>query len=73
MFLLPVWIGVVEKDEMRNLVMRGGPWSDEEQAAILDYCESDVDALSRLLPAMLPKIDLPRMVRLGPKDRHGFL
>ena len=47
-------IGAVEKDEMRALVLRGGPWSDTERAAILDYCESDVAALARLLPAMLP-------------------
>ena len=58
-------IGAVEKDEMRNLVMRGGPWSADERAAILDYCESDVDALARLLPAMLPKIDLPRALLRG--------
>lgn len=38
---------------MRDLILRGGPWNDEEQASILDYCQSDVDALARLLPAML--------------------
>ena len=32
---------------------------------ILDYCESDVDALARLLPAMLPQIDLPRALLRG--------
>ena len=32
---------------------------------ILDYCESDVDALARLLPAMLPRIDLPRALLRG--------
>ena len=58
-------IGAVEKDEMRALVLRGGPWSDVERAAILDYCESDVAALARLLPAMLPKIDLPRALLRG--------
>jgi DNA polymerase-1 len=50
---------------MRDLIIRGGPWSDNERAAILDYCESDVDALARLLPAMLPKIDLPRALLRG--------
>ena len=35
-------IGALEKDEMRALVLRGGPWSDTERAAILDYCETDV-------------------------------
>jgi DNA polymerase-1 len=58
-------IGAGEKDEMRALVLRGGPWSDIERAQILDYCESDVAALARLLPAMLPKIDLPRALLRG--------
>jgi DNA polymerase I len=71
-------IGAVEKDEMRALILRGGPWSDAERAAILDYCESDVAALARLLPAMLPQIDLPRallrgryMVALARMERSG--
>jgi DNA polymerase I len=54
-----------EKDTMRDLVLGGGPWSDSEQGAILDYCESDVVALERLLPAMLPRIDLPRALLRG--------
>jgi hypothetical protein len=58
-------IGADEKAEMRDLVMRGGPWSDDERAAVLDYCESDVDALARLLPAMLPKIDMRRALLRG--------
>ena len=58
-------IDAVEKDEMRNLVMRGGPWSTDEHQQILDYCESDVSALSRLLPAMLPNIDVPRALLRG--------
>jgi hypothetical protein len=58
-------IGAVEKDEMRALILRGGPWSDAERAAILDYCESDVAALARLLPVMLPQIDLPRALLRG--------
>ena len=41
---------------MRKLIMGGGPWSDEERANILAYCESDVDALLRLLEAMLPAL-----------------
>jgi DNA polymerase I len=58
-------IGAVEKEEMRDLVLRGGPWTDAEREAILDYCESDVAALARLLPAMLPHIDLPRALLRG--------
>jgi DNA polymerase I len=53
-------MGATEKEEMRALILRGGPWSSDERNAILDYCEEDVAALERLLPAMLPKIDLPR-------------
>jgi DNA polymerase I len=53
-------IGAIEKDDMRTLVLGGGPWSNAERAAILEYCEGDVAALARLLPAMLPRIDLPR-------------
>jgi hypothetical protein len=58
-------IGALEKDEMRALVMRGGPWSGVERAQILDYCESDVAALARLLPAMLPQTDVPRALLRG--------
>jgi DNA polymerase-1 len=45
--------------------MGGGSWSHSEREAILDYCESDVTALERLLPAMLPRIDLPRALLRG--------
>ena len=58
-------IDALEKEEMRELVLRGGPWTSSERAAILDYCQTDVDALQRLLPAMLPTIDLPRAILRG--------
>jgi hypothetical protein len=45
-----------EKAEMIALALRGGPYSGEERAALLVYCEADVDALARLLPAMLSGI-----------------
>jgi DNA polymerase I len=45
-----------DKTVMRDLIMAGGPWSDDERAAILAYCEDDVVALERLLPAMVPEI-----------------
>ncbi len=47
-------LAAAEKEDMRALVMRGGPWSESERVAVLDYCESDVRALARLLPAMAP-------------------
>ena len=58
-------IGAFEKEEMRELILRSGPWSDAERASILDYCESDVAALARLLPSMLLKTDLPRALFRG--------
>jgi hypothetical protein len=58
-------IGAIEKKTMRTMILSGGPWSDDERTAILDYCETDVVALERLLPVMLPKIDLPRALLRG--------
>lgn len=54
-----------EKKEMRDLILGGGPWSLEQRKAILEYCETDVVGLERLLPAMLPHIDLPRALLRG--------
>ena len=31
-------IPLVEKEEMRELALRGGPYSSAEQLALLDYC-----------------------------------
>jgi len=50
-FGLPM-MGGDEKTTMRDLVLTGGPWTDDEQVAILNYCQGDVEALLRLLPAM---------------------
>jgi hypothetical protein len=58
-------IDAVEKEEMRQLAMRGGPYTAGERSALLDYNQTDVDALARLLPAMLPRIDLPRALLRG--------
>lgn len=58
-------MGADDKESMRSLILRGGPWDEEERRAILDYCMADVDALARLLPAMLPGIDLPRALIRG--------
>jgi hypothetical protein len=58
-------LDAAEKDALRALAVRGGPYTAGEQAALLDYCQSDVDALARLLPAMLPRLDLPRALLRG--------
>ena len=55
-FGLPT-IGGEEKTAMRDLIMHGSPWTYEEKLQILEYCESDVDALLRLLPAILQLAD----------------
>jgi hypothetical protein len=58
-------IGAAEKEEMRDLILGGGPWTPEERRSIIDYCQSDVDSLARLLPVMGPHIDLPRALLRG--------
>lgn len=45
-------IGASEKDEMRDLILAGGPWSEEQKRAILAYCTSDVMALKTLFLKM---------------------
>lgn len=61
---LPV-MEAAEKESMRQLAIRGGPFTDAEREALLAYCAEDVAALARLLPAMLPRIDLPRALLRG--------
>ena len=46
-------IGAKLKDDMRNRILQGWPFTPEEQRRILEYCDSDVDALCRLLPRIL--------------------
>ncbi len=58
-------LDAAEKEGMRALAMRGGPYTAGERAALLDYCQTDVDSLARLLPAMLPRIDFPRALLRG--------
>lgn len=58
-------IDAADKDTMRALVLRGEPYTAHERRAILDYCQTDVDALAKLLPAMAPDIDLPRALLRG--------
>ena len=49
-------IGSEEKKAMQGLAIRGGPWSEEERVSLSDYCESDVDAVLRLLGPLLDVI-----------------
>ena len=40
------------KEHWREVVLRGAPWTEEEKIGILEYCESDVMALRKLLEVM---------------------
>jgi DNA polymerase I len=42
-----------QKDEERDLVLRGGPWTPGERQRIIDYCETDVAPLFRLAENLL--------------------
>ncbi len=55
----------LEKDELRELAIRGAPFTETERLALLDYCEADVRAATRLLDAMVGRIDLPRALLRG--------
>jgi len=54
-----------EKTAMRDLILSQGPWTAQEGLAILDYCQTDVDALAQLFLRMKPLIDWPRALLRG--------
>lgn len=58
-------IGFTEKEEMRQLAIRGGPFTEREKQDLLEYCESDVVALHKLFLKMLPHLDMPRALLRG--------
>jgi hypothetical protein len=58
-------MSLIEKQEMQQLALRGGPYTAAERQALLDYCEEDVRGTAALFRAMLPTIDLPRALLRG--------
>jgi DNA polymerase I len=69
---------VVEKAEMRELAMRGGPYEIGELQALVRYCESDVVALELLFGTTEGLLDVPRALLRGrymgavaAMERHG--
>jgi hypothetical protein len=58
-------IGATEKREMQKAIGTRTWQGRYTPSEILDYCEFDVVALKRLLPAMLSRIDLPRALLRG--------
>jgi hypothetical protein len=58
-------IASTEKEDMRALAIRGGPYTPTERQELMQYCATDVDALSRLLTVMTPTLDLGRALLRG--------
>jgi len=58
-------IDAIEKEGMRELAMRGGHYTETEKSDLLNYCESDVLALEKLLVPMLPMINVPLALLRG--------
>jgi hypothetical protein len=61
-------IGAAEKDEMRELALSigaGASYTADQRLEVLDYCQTDVVALARLLPLMAPAINLPQALLRG--------
>jgi hypothetical protein len=54
-----------DKAQMRALVLGGGPWDASQRQAILNYCQSDVDALRPLFRFMYSQIDWDRALLRG--------
>jgi hypothetical protein len=55
----------VDKREMQMLAARGGPYTEPQQQALLEYNARDVKALQALWPRMLPRLDLGRALLRG--------
>ena len=49
-------IDLTRKQDMRDRIIQGPPFSARERTDILAYCEDDVRALARLLPHIVPTI-----------------
>jgi DNA polymerase family A len=54
-----------EKEEMIELILRGGPYTEQQKKDIVDYCETDTNGLDALLPKILLKIDIRRAIARG--------
>ena len=58
-------ITYTEKESMRELAIRGSPFSALEQRELIDYCQGDVDALIALLPHLAEKLHLQQALLRG--------
>ncbi len=62
-------ISGADKERFRSIAMQGGPRNPEEALALVDYCQTDVDALYELLPAMKNEIGWPHALFRGGYQR----
>jgi DNA polymerase I len=58
-------MGTAEKENLRDLAIRGGPFTKDERDALLSYCGADVMALRKLWGTMAPSLDVPRALLRG--------
>ena len=67
LFGLPVEYDKAEKNAIRDLIIntREEDLTDEQRAIVKPYNISDVDATVRLLPKLLPTLDLPHALHRG--------
>jgi DNA polymerase-1 len=57
-------IDTAHKDEMRDRIIQGPPFSADERQAIIAYCQEDVDALAWLVPRIVPTVrSLPHAMK----------
>src|SRR5262249_4075627 len=64
-------LAAAEKDVMRQLAMRGGTYTAGARLALLAYCQADVDALARLLTAVVPRVVAPTLASAGQHKALG--
>jgi DNA polymerase-1 len=55
-YFLDDTVDTAHKEEMRDRILQGPPFTAAERAAILEYCEDDVRNLARLLAHLAPTI-----------------
>ena len=64
--LLGIDINLGHKDEMRDLILSKKEFTDDEKIKILDYCDSDIKYLPKLLKRMIRELKS----KYSPKDRR---
>jgi hypothetical protein len=58
-------VGAKYKEGMRDRILAGPPFSDEEKACVLEYCASDIEGLPLLMEKLLPSVALELALHWG--------